>query len=69
MIKLPWPEEPDGNGPSLELIDPGYDNSIAESWAYSNNYGTPGKINDSYYHESVSSPWSNTDFILYPNPA
>ncbi|MCD6101650.1 MAG: choice-of-anchor J domain-containing protein, partial [Candidatus Cloacimonetes bacterium] len=42
----PWPEAPDGNGPSLELIDPAFDNSLPESWQASwVDGGTPGAIN------------------------
>tara|TARA_B100000579_G_C22699084_1_gene788875 strand:- start:66 stop:1055 length:990 start_codon:yes stop_codon:yes gene_type:complete len=41
----PWPDAPDGNGPTLELIDPLSDNSIPENWAASNGYGTPGRVN------------------------
>ncbi|MDI6851378.1 MAG: lamin tail domain-containing protein [bacterium] len=42
----PWPTEPDGGGPSLELISPYYDNTLAESWAASEApYGTPGAVN------------------------
>ena len=26
---LPWPDEPDGNGPTLELISPLLDNALA----------------------------------------
>lgn len=28
----PWPTSPDGNGPSLELIDPFLDNNLGTSW-------------------------------------
>jgi hypothetical protein len=34
-----WPSAADGNGSSLELRDPDADNSIAESWAASNEAG------------------------------
>lgn len=38
-----WPTEPAGNGPSLELIDPLLDNSVASSWRESGvDGGTPG---------------------------
>jgi|GEM_PF-988626 len=38
-----WPTEPDGQGPSLELLDPDFDNSLPESWAASIvDDGTPG---------------------------
>lgn len=42
----PWPTGPDGNGPSLSLLDPSYDNALPESWAESlETGGTPGVIN------------------------
>ncbi|MFP4469127.1 MAG: lamin tail domain-containing protein [Bacteroidales bacterium] len=42
----PWPTEPDGNGPSLSLLDPELDNNVAENWAASfQNFGTPGELN------------------------
>ncbi|MEL6134993.1 MAG: lamin tail domain-containing protein, partial [Bacteroidota bacterium] len=42
----PWPTAPDGNGPSLELIDPSLDNTLAASWAASIvTGGTPGAAN------------------------
>ncbi len=42
----PWPTQPDGNGPTLELIDPINDNSIAENWTFSNGNGSPGQSNN-----------------------
>jgi len=42
----PWPPEPDGMGPTLELIHPDYDNAQFDSWAASlAEFGTPGAIN------------------------
>ncbi len=42
----PWPTEPDGNGPSLALLDETLDNALPESWARSReNGGTPGAEN------------------------
>ncbi|MEL6653292.1 MAG: lamin tail domain-containing protein, partial [Bacteroidota bacterium] len=45
----PWPLEPDGLGPSLSLIDPSLDNSLAGSWQASivggAPLGTPGLPN------------------------
>ncbi|MDP8207745.1 MAG: CotH kinase family protein [Candidatus Electryonea clarkiae] len=42
----PWAIEPDGNGTTLELIDPTSDNESPESWSASLVlYGTPGKNN------------------------
>jgi hypothetical protein len=44
----PWPTEPDGNGPTLELINPAWDNALAESWAAAELNGTPGEENGNY---------------------
>ena len=41
----PWPSAPDGTGPTLALRHPGLDNALAESWAASAGYGTPGVAN------------------------
>jgi hypothetical protein len=48
-----WPTSPDGNGPSLELLNPALDNSLPTSWdpCLVNN-GTPG-IRNSVYTENV----------------
>ncbi|MDZ7316570.1 MAG: lamin tail domain-containing protein [candidate division KSB1 bacterium] len=41
-----WPARPDGNGPSLELLNPAFDNSLPENWDPSKvDRGTPGKVN------------------------
>ena len=42
----PWPTEPHGNGPTLELIDPLSDNNLAENWEASEHLGSPGHHND-----------------------
>jgi hypothetical protein len=44
----PWPAEPDGRGPSLELINPDFENDAACAWAASSGYGTPGTQNSVY---------------------
>ncbi len=69
----PWPAEADGEGPTLELINPSLDNALASSWGYSTNmYGTPGSENSVYqelFTENILSV--PTDYILrqnYPNP-
>lgn len=41
----PWTAVPDGNGPSLELLNPSFDNSEASSWASSDGDPTPGSQN------------------------
>jgi hypothetical protein len=41
-----WPSKPDGNGPSLELLNPSLDNRLPTSWDPSAvDGGTPGKKN------------------------
>ena len=52
----PWPLEPDGNGPTLELIHPSLDNDLGVNWATSgNNGGTPGVVNSVYTADSSKS--------------
>jgi hypothetical protein len=42
----PWPSKADGNGYSLELINPLLDNALPKSWRASESYGgSPGKKN------------------------
>jgi len=44
-----WTSIPDGNGPSLELIDPVFDNNFPENWKSSLVFGgTPGKPNQMF---------------------
>jgi spore coat protein CotH len=43
-----WPREADGDGSSLELINPYLDHSAAHSWAASLPGGTPGLLNSRY---------------------
>ena len=67
---FPWPSEPNGEGPTLELLNPGMDNAIGYNWNASINYGTPGKQNSSYSPDLYPEILSNS-FILYqnyPNP-
>jgi hypothetical protein len=45
---LPWPTAPDGDGPSLELVNPAFDNDSPCSWGGSSGLGTPGAQNSVY---------------------
>ena len=66
----PWPQEPDGNGPTIELIHPFQDNAMAENWAASEGYGTPGSVNSVYLVHEYE-PNLPTQFHVinnYPNP-
>ncbi|MCK5742620.1 MAG: lamin tail domain-containing protein, partial [Chlorobi bacterium] len=44
----PWVTEPDGNGPTLELINPNKDNTDHNNWKASDDNGTPGRANSRY---------------------
>ena len=39
--QIPWPPQPNGLGPTLELIHPSLDNTLAESWQSSSDNGFP----------------------------
>lgn len=62
-----WPESANGEGPSLELIDPNSDNTLPESWiAYTSN-GTPGRANGIY--TSIIDKGALANLIsINPNP-
>jgi len=69
--KFPWPVEADGAGKTLELINPGFDNSIAENWTVSTIPGTPGKKNDAFTAVYNTDYNKNRTFNLsqnFPNP-
>jgi hypothetical protein len=65
---FPWPSEPNSMGPSLELLDPFFDNSLPESWAAVNSYGSPGDPNIKI--TSIGDRLSNqdNDLNVFPNP-
>jgi hypothetical protein len=66
---FPWPESPDGHGPSLELSDPLLDNNIASSWKASDQTGgTPGKNSITRIDEQCLVPENNEPLKAYPNP-
>jgi hypothetical protein len=64
----PWPTEPDGNGPTLELINPAWDNALAESWAAAELNGTPGEENGNYVKVPEPMPSMNISCQVIPNP-
>ena len=67
----PWPTQPDGNGPTLSLKNPDFDNTLGENWAASLSYGTPGKINDTFVNVEDEEENLPTEYFLfqnYPNP-
>ena len=65
----PWPTEPDGNGPTLELINPGLDNALAPSWKAScAPHGTPGQMNCVSVGLPKLDPIEHAICKLVPNP-
>ncbi|MBK7379893.1 MAG: CotH kinase family protein [Ignavibacteriales bacterium] len=70
--EYPWPTEPNGNGPTLSLKNPNFDNSLAGSWAASSGHGTPGEKNDVYVtsldEQNLEIPDQYFLSNNYPNP-
>ena len=72
--EAPWPPEADGLGPSLELIHPERDNSLAASWAASapsHPHGSPGEANSRYDATPAPTPAAGPGLRLaapHPNP-
>ncbi len=66
----PWPPEPDGNGPTLELKNPNLDNLLPQNWAASSGFGTPGQQNSAYVSatEIPEFPRRLTLYQNFPNP-
>lgn len=70
--KSPWPETPDGLGPTLELIDPDLDNDVASNWEAALDIASPGRRNQTYtgLEELVNDAEDkNMLYDSYPNPA
>jgi hypothetical protein len=66
----PWPMEANGNGATLQLIDPESDNAVASNWAAGLHHGTPGSKNTTptrVKDETANSPGSY-QIQNYPNP-
>jgi hypothetical protein len=67
-VQAPWPTEPNGDGPSLELISPSLDNSLPENWQASSGYGTPGQPNGTVGADDPQIPPAGADLSAWPNP-
>ena len=67
----PWPIAADGNGPTLELINPNLDNALPSSWQACNNsgseHGTPGELNTVNCTLGIDD-FNNIDVAIFPNP-
>lgn len=66
-VEDPWPTEPNGNGPTLELKFWTYDNALPESWIASEFNGTPGEMNG-YIVDVPELIEEEFSFTIYPNP-
>ena len=65
----PWPIEPNGTGPTLELIHWELDNALPESWQASSDHGTPGAINGGTVGmNEISRENKPLSYVIYPNP-
>jgi len=68
---LPWPKSADGDGNTLELINPDSENSFVENWSFSENHGTPGEVNGAFLSSIVNQTYIPEKLELvqnYPNP-
>lgn len=61
--EAPWPTDPDGLGPTLQLSAPGLDNALASSWF--SGAGTPGAPNVT---SKINAPFLSVHFQIFPNP-
>jgi hypothetical protein len=65
----PWPRKPDGDGPSLELLDPSLDNNLATSWKASEDVGgTPGTSPFPEVYVNGPQADKNQQITVWPNP-
>ncbi len=67
--EAPWPVEPNGQGPTLELKSPFYDNTLPENWCASANHGTPGRANSCVVYDVAENPNLPFEVEVFPNPA
>jgi parallel beta-helix repeat protein len=65
----PWPAEPNGQGPTLELKNPFLDNTLGENWAASEAHGTPGAINSCFVSNSIIESEDGISMNVFPNPS
>ena len=74
LSEYPWPVTADGNGPTLELTNPGSDNNNFINWLASEYLGSPGEQNSKFdifieKNRNVEKATSDYKFMQnYPNP-
>jgi CotH kinase protein/Lamin Tail Domain/Secretion system C-terminal sorting domain/Chitobiase/beta-hexosaminidase C-terminal domain len=66
----PWPNDPDGTGPSLRLNSLDLDVNTFNSWSASCLIGSPGLPNDTCVNATVPTIEfaQKSKFLIYPNP-
>ena len=62
----PWPEAANGEGYTLELIDPTLDNNLPENWLNIHSYGSPGEANTDVVNNVHDIEINELKY--YPNP-
>jgi len=63
----PWPSKPDGEGYTLQLINPDLDNSIPQNWKTGSEIlGTPGSLNIVLNIEDIE---KDRHLQIFPNPS
>lgn len=72
----PWPDEADGDGPSLEFCNKSLDNNVGANWSFSLNFvatfngdsifGTPGT---GCVVDGIENNSNKANVTIYPNPA
>ena len=67
IASSPWPENAAGNGYTLELLEPGLDNTLPENWGNVHEHGSPGKTN--LKSTSVENIIDVNTFSISPNPS
>ncbi|NOR86146.1 MAG: PKD domain-containing protein, partial [Bacteroidales bacterium] len=66
----PWPEEADGNGPSITICDPETENSVGDTWHASVNFLAENSANDPIYGSPGMAPAPVSNFTaddLFPS--
>jgi hypothetical protein len=68
--ELPWPVEPNGSGPTLELRHYTHNGAVAESWKAATEFlGTPGRENSvTTGSDLIADNYSEKQMQIYPNP-
>lgn len=69
FVYAPWPTDANGTGATIELKDPGLDNSRGENWEAYAGFGTPGGRNQGII-DNVNMPVAPSEMAMecFPNP-